>query len=132
MKKIIITIAILAASILTFMILRPSPKKLSSSSQNTVTTSSQVTIGGKTLDELKLDNNTANTISKPRMNEQLASKISLSQISNIKRSLNQDVIVFKDGSELFITDYIKSQLPGQIRYRLEYSRESGAPTNYGN
>jgi len=133
MKKIIPVITIvLAVSFAIFLIAKPKQKQIKSNHSILSTgTQNRIIIGGKSLDKLRNSQTEDKQIYKARMNETLASKISLRQISYIKRAGNQDILVFNDGSELYVTNHIKQQLSDEILYRLELSSGKSLGKNHG-
>ena len=132
MKKLIPIILILVSiSLAIFFLARPKQHK-SSSSPLSASTQNRVTIGGKGLNELESSTAQESNNYKPRMSEILASKITMQQLSHIRRRGNKDILVFKDGSELIVSNYIKQQLSDEILYRLELGSEKIAGTHHGN
>ncbi len=134
MKRIILlTSIILAIGITVFLIAKPKQAPENSGSLRlSPSTQNRITIGGKNLDSIEASNGNNVNLLKPRMNEILASKISLRQISYIRRSAKQQVLVFKDGSEMFVTTYVKEQLPDEILFRLELGSKRMASSRHGN
>ncbi len=134
MKRIILVTGIfLAVGVVVFLIARPKQAQTSSNSLRlSPSTQNRITIGGKSLDSIEMSNSENIDLYKPRMNEILASKVSLRQISYIRRSANQRVLVFKDGSEMFVTNYVKEQLSDEILFRLELGSERMASSRHGN
>ena len=132
MKKLIPIILILVSiSLAIFFVARPTQNKPSSSPLSS-STQNRITIGGKGLNEIESSTAQESNTYKPLMNEVLASKITMRQLSHIKRRGNQDILVFKDGSELTVTNYIKKQLSDEILYRLELGSEKMASARHGN
>ena len=132
MKKLIPIILILVSvSLAIFFIARPKQNK-PSSSLLPASTQNRITISGKGLNEIESSTAQESNTYKPLMNEVLASKITMRQLSHIKRRGNQDILVFKDGSELIVTNYIKKQLSGEILYRLELGSGKLAGARHGN
>lgn len=126
MKKIVLAAGIiLAIAVAIFFIARPKQNTVSSSQPRlSASTQNRITIGGKSWDSTEASNIENSSSYKPLMNEMLTSKISLRHLSHIKRRGNQQILVFKDGSEMYITNYVKEQLSDEILFRLDLSSNS--------
>lgn len=132
-KLIIIASIILALGIAVFFFTRPKQSRVDSSSLRlSPSAQNRVTVGGVGLDNVAISNTVDANLYKPRMNEVLVSKISLRQLAYIRRSANQNILVFKDDSELLVTSYVKNQLPSDVLFRLELASENRDSRNHGN
>lgn len=128
-KTIIISGFILLLSVGVLVFKKPTPDSSSAISEQSRPTA-QVTIGGKSLSELPIESQNRPKLN-PKLNQQQVSDLKWYQISKIQRKGNNDILVFNDGSQLQVTEYVEKQLPHHIQYRLDYSLEGGAPARHG-
>ena len=86
----------------------------------------QVSIGGTSLESTlatRAEVSVSNTERTHKLNDQHLSDIRISQIQKVESFGSQNILVFKDGSELSVTRSMMADLPDNIRYQLEYSRD---------
>ena len=115
----VIAAALVVAAIVVAWLLWPQKKQPSTSVGSAKPVAKE---GAKLVIEGGSTESTQMAVSSGEMNSSLPEHITLSMVREIRESNGQKVLVFSDGSELELTPYLTSQLPSEVRLRVEYRR----------
>ena len=129
MKKYAVGLAIVIIACIAFVLFRGRENAASTTlttGQEVSEVTSGITIGGVSLEATnaaKAEAVSAPVGYTPKLRDQRLSDIRISQVQKIDKFGSQNILVFKDGSELSVTRSMMADLPDNIRYQLEYSRD---------
>jgi hypothetical protein len=113
MRVILLAIVLVLIALIAVLLIRPRPRLASTATP----VAFEVTIEGEALTQVSPRARVLPVSSKqPR-------DITPADIDYITARAGQPVLVFKDGSELFVSPGIFNQLPATIQQRLRYARQ---------